>query len=99
MCEVPMRQRRSIALRFLAATLEFALCTAVLAQGRPDTGPKGSINYLSPGKETYQKLAREAEEMLRRDVLGVWFPRSVDKENGGFHSNFTRDWKRIPSDG
>jgi mannobiose 2-epimerase len=31
--------------------------------------------------------------MLRRDVLDVWFPRTVDNKNGGFRSNFTRDWK------
>jgi mannobiose 2-epimerase len=51
------------------------------------------------GKETYLKLAAEAEEMLRRDVLGVWFPRTVDRERGGFHANFTRDWKPAPGDG
>jgi len=33
------------------------------------------------------------EATLQRDVLGVWFPRSVDKKNGGFLSDFTRDWK------
>ena len=37
--------------------------------------------------------------MLRRDVLGVWFPRTVDVERGGFHSNFTREWKPAPSEG
>jgi len=30
--------------------------------------------------------------MLRKDVLEVWFPRTVDNENGGFRSNFARDW-------
>jgi mannobiose 2-epimerase len=32
-------------------------------------------------------------------VLGVWFPRSIDKDAGGFYSNFTRDWKRTTSEG
>ncbi len=50
-------------------------------------------------RESYSRLAEEAEEMLRRDVLGVWFPRTVDGERGGFHSNFTRDWKPAPGDG
>jgi cellobiose epimerase len=49
--------------------------------------------------QTYKKLADEMETSLRRDVLGVWFPRSVDKQNGGFHSTFTRDWKLAESDG
>jgi mannobiose 2-epimerase len=52
-----------------------------------------------PSKDTYQRLATEMEATLRRDVLGVWFPRSVDKEAGGFHSNFTRDWQRTTSEG
>ena len=29
----------------------------------------------------------------------MWFPACVDTEHGGFHANFTRDWKRAPSDG
>ena len=36
---------------------------------------------------------------MRHDVLGVWFPRTIDNENGGFYSNFTRDWQRTASDG
>jgi mannobiose 2-epimerase len=39
------------------------------------------------------------ETTLRRDVLDVWFPASVDREYGGFYSNFTRDWKRTNSEG
>jgi len=50
-------------------------------------------------QETYSKLASEMETMLQRDVLGVWFPRTVDKTNGGFYSNFTRDWKPTKSEG
>ena len=29
----------------------------------------------------------------------MWFPRSVDREHGGFHSHFTHDWQWAPSDG
>jgi mannobiose 2-epimerase len=39
------------------------------------------------------------ETTLHKDVLDVWFPRSIDKENGGFYSNFTRDWQRTTSEG
>jgi mannobiose 2-epimerase len=59
----------------------------------------GRAGHAAPTKETYLKLAAEAEGMLRRDVLGVWFPRTVDGERGGFHSNFTREWRPAPSDG
>ena len=47
----------------------------------------------------YKQLASEMESTLQRDVLGVWFPRSVDNEYGGFYSNFTRDWHRTNSEG
>jgi mannobiose 2-epimerase len=44
-------------------------------------------------------MAGEMETVLRRHILGVWFPGSVDQPNGGFHSNFTRDWKPSASAG
>ena len=45
------------------------------------------------------KMAGEMEAILRRDILGVWFPRSVDQKDGGFYSNFDRDWKPSASAG
>ena len=80
-----MRAKRTLAALALALS---AVCAA-----------RGQTSYAPPGKETYLKLAEEAELMLRRDVLGVWFPRTVDTTNGGFHANFTRDWKPLPGDG
>ena len=47
----------------------------------------------------YKQLATEMETTLQRDVLGVWFPRSLDNEYGGFYSNFTRDWNRTNGEG
>lgn len=79
----------------LFAALAFVLCAVGAARGQQGA----PTNYAAPGKETYLKFAEEAEQMLRRDVLGVWFPRTVDTEHGGFHSNFTRDWNKSPSDG
>jgi len=57
------------------------------------------ITYLEPTKENYLKFAGETETVLRRDVLGVWFPRTIDNENGGFYSDFARDWQRTHSEG
>ena len=54
---------------------------------------------IPPSRENYLKLAEEMETTLRRDVLKVWFPAAVDKELGGFHSNFTRNWQRSTSEG
>src|SRR4051794_37741164 len=52
-----------------------------------------------PSRETYLKHATEVESALHTDVLGVWFPHSVDKQKGGFHSHFAGDWQWAPSDG
>ena len=52
-----------------------------------------------PSSKIHNELADEMESILRRDVLGVWFPRAIDKQHGGFYSNFTRDWQPAKSDG
>jgi mannobiose 2-epimerase len=55
--------------------------------------------YIAAGRQSYLKLSAEMEATLRRDVLEVWFPRTVDRQNGGFRSNFTREWQPSSSDG
>jgi mannobiose 2-epimerase len=52
-----------------------------------------------PTPENYLKLAAEVQNALDTDVINAWFPRSVDREHGGFHTHFTRDWQWAPSDG
>src|SRR5215471_19522122 len=63
------------------------------AQGSSDPGP------THPSTATYLKLADEVEAVLRRDVLDVWFPRSIDNQNGGFNTGFDRKWQPTPSEG
>src|SRR5204862_1655791 len=58
-----------------------------------------SPTNVMPTPDQYKELAAEMERTLERDVLGVWFPRAVDKETGGFYANFTRDWQRTNSEG
>ncbi len=63
--------------------------------------PTGSspTSDARPTRADYLKLAGEVQNALDTDVLQVWFPRSVDREHGGFHTHFTRDWQWAPSDG
>jgi mannobiose 2-epimerase len=75
-----------------------AIGISVFGQSSSDAVPT-PIAYLAPTKDNYLKLAGEMETVLRQEVLGVWFPRTVDNENGGFHSNFTREWQSAPSQG
>lgn len=58
-----------------------------------------SDSAVPADKGTYLKYAGDIEGVFRKDVLGVWFPRSIDNEHGGFYSNFTRDWKPAASEG
>ena len=52
----------------------------------------GEATYLPATRDTYLRFSAEVEESLHRDVLDVWFPRTIDNEHGGFRSNFSREW-------
>jgi mannobiose 2-epimerase len=71
--------------------------TGVCAGQQPAHQP--SPTEAQPQHETYLMLAGQVESALHTDVLKVWFPRTVDKEHGGFHSHFARNWESLPSDG
>lgn len=53
----------------------------------------------APKQEDYTRLAGEVEKALQRDIINAWFPHCIDKETGGFHANWSRDWKKQPSSG
>lgn len=40
-----------------------------------------------------QKIADEMQELLKSNILDVWYPASIDTVNGGFLSDFSFDWK------
>ena len=33
---------------------------------------------------------------LRQELVSHWYPGAIDKEHGGFHQNFARDWSPRP---
>ena len=43
-------------------------------------------------------LAARISAMLHRHVLAPWFPRIVDREHGGFYTDYDRAWRRIGPD-
>jgi mannose/cellobiose epimerase-like protein (N-acyl-D-glucosamine 2-epimerase family) len=51
----------------------------------------------SPSPGIFYRVARDAETILQKHVLEQWFPRAVDKENGGFLENFGEDWAPGPN--
>lgn len=44
-----------------------------------------------------QNKAKEIEYALTDQFLHKWYPLAIDKEKGGFYTNFTHDWK-IPKE-
>ena len=61
------------------------LCSAGAAPATPVSGEK-------------QALADEID-FLWKHVLGPRFPACVEKEKGGFHTTYARDWTPLPDRG
>lgn len=92
------RVQFAVALMSLAASLP-VLAFQAEPGGRKAASPADSITYLPANKASYEKLQKEVETTLRQDVLLAWFPKAIDNEHGGFYSDFSRDWQRMPSHG
>ena len=43
-------------------------------------------------------LRTRIDELLRVELTRDWYPRAVDRERGGFHQTFARDWSPRPDD-
>jgi mannobiose 2-epimerase len=89
------RPSRWLAGALAASSLSPLVLAPALAYGFP-AGAEKPIVYLAPTAESYHKYADAAEAFLRKDVLEVWFPRAVDSDNGGFRSEFSRQWRPTP---
>jgi cellobiose epimerase len=82
-------------IRLLVVLLQSALFLVVFSRcafSQTSTTPE-SFTYLPASRETYQQFAKAIDVTLNRDVLAVWFPRTIDNEHGGYRSNFSREWK------
>src|SRR5260370_36960854 len=91
--------------RLFIGLLLASLCAGSPAAAAPQAAAErpaakaAPFPYVAPTKENYLKLADEVEAALHRDVLSVWFPRTIDTQNGGSHAEFTPDWKPAASHG
>ena len=56
-------------------------------------GPQASSP--PPTAQARRKVADELDAYLWKHVLKPRFPRCVDKEHGGFHVNYARDWSPL----
>ena len=44
------------------------------------------------------EMKRAIEKLLEDELTKGWYPRTVDKERGGFHQNLGRDWSLQPDE-
>lgn len=42
-------------------------------------------------------ILQKMEQSLKTDLLDVWYPRSIDLQNGGFHATFNHKWDLVSS--
>jgi len=59
--------------------------------------PSADAQSLST-PEGLRRVADEAEADLMRHVVKPRYPRSVERERGGFHANYERDWSPRPDE-
>ena len=43
-------------------------------------------------------LGPRIDKLLREELTGRWYPKALDRDLGGFHQTFSRDWKPLPDD-
>ena len=74
----------------------FLLCSALAAAALVSPAPAAAqVSAPPPAAETRSKLAGELDAYLWKHALKPRFPTCVDKEHGGFHVNYARDWSPI----
>jgi cellobiose epimerase len=66
----------------------FAIAAILLAtSARAQDAPKVDLSGV-----------RGSIDRLLREEMTNWYPRTVDRERGGFHQNLARDWSVLPDD-
>ncbi len=51
-----------------------------------------------PKPDEARALRERIETLLRDELTKHWYPQSLDRQNGGFHQTFARDWSPLPDE-
>ena len=51
-----------------------------------------------PKPEEARAIRERVETLLRDELTKRWYPQSLDRERGGFHQTFARDWSMLPDE-
>jgi cellobiose epimerase len=46
--------------------------------------------------QDHSALRGRIDALLREELTRDWYPRAVDRQRGGFHQTFARDWSALP---
>ncbi len=88
-----MNRVRNPLLSFALVITMFVVLGITACQNRPKENP-GSLE-----NRDLTALANSLELSLFEYILDPWYPLVIDTENGGYHSNFTRNWSREENSG
>jgi len=59
----------------------------------------GEARAEPPRAEVARDLRRKIDGLLKEELTRRWYPHALDRDLGGFHENFARDWSPRPDDG
>ena len=48
---------------------------------------------ITQSDDLRSRILREMEHSMKAELLDAWYPKAIDREDGGFHSAFTHDFK------
>lgn len=60
--------------------------------------PAGEAGAEIPQLQETRELRLKIDDLLREELTRHWYPRAVDRERGGFHQDFARDWSPLPEE-
>jgi cellobiose epimerase len=46
----------------------------------------------------FPELRRRIDDLLRAELTEHWYPHAIDRQLGGFHQTFARDWSPLPDE-
>ena len=50
------------------------------------------------GDPEVEQLRQKIDANLREELTKHWYPAAIDRDLGGFHQNFARDWSPLRDD-
>ena len=57
---------------------------------------QGRARQDAPSEPDSVETQRVMRALLADELTSRWYPRAIDREHGGFHQNFARDWSPRP---